>query len=213
MKPAPDACIIADDHPLFRLGLRQVAADILPDTAVIETTTADLPSCLAQAFPALLLYTLPVQDLPDWSSLRPVLDRHPEIDVVVVAETAKPAIVEDALRLGALGVLPKSLTAEEMKEALRAVLSGEIWTPPAAPSGLGRHRPKAQGAKWLSTLTQREREVLALVRQGKFNKQIAYELGITESTVKSHVSTVMEKLGVRKRTQAVLACFTLPEEV
>jgi DNA-binding NarL/FixJ family response regulator len=114
-------------------------------------------------------------------------------------------IVRRAMDFGASGFIPKSLGSEEIGAAISAVLAGGTWTPPDIALGASEDKETADLMKRLATLTPQQVRVLMMLSEGLLNKQIAYELSVSEATVKAHVSAILQKLGVESRTQAVIA--------
>jgi DNA-binding NarL/FixJ family response regulator len=106
---------------------------------------------------------------------------------------------------GALGFIPKTLGIETMRDAITRVFEGGVWTPPDIDLGAGSDAESADLLTRLTSLTPQQVRVLMMLSEGLLNKQIAYELGVSEATVKAHVSAILQKLGVESRTQAVIA--------
>jgi DNA-binding NarL/FixJ family response regulator len=131
--------------------------------------------------------------------------QYPSVPVVIVSANDDPAVIRRCMDFGASGFIPKTLGVEVMRTALARVLEGGVWTPPDVDlSG----RPDADTAELigrLATLTPQQVRVLMMLSEGMLNKQIAYGLGVSEATVKAHVSAILQKLGVESRTQAVIA--------
>jgi DNA-binding NarL/FixJ family response regulator len=131
--------------------------------------------------------------------------QYPGVPIVVVSASEEPAVMRRALDLGASGFIPKSSPVEAMRQAVKTVLGGGIWWPPGLDrNGLG-DRQATDLVRRLTTLTPQQVRVLMLLREGLLNKQIAYLLGVSEATVKAHVSAILHKLNVESRTQAVIA--------
>lgn len=198
--------LIADDHPLFREALRGVVAKLLPDADIREVESADALFALVDAVPDadLLLLDLNMPGAHGFSSLVHLRVAHPQLPVVMVSAREEPSVMRRALDHGAMGFIPKSSDAATLSAALRQVLDGERWVPVAAqgapPTGDGEREVAAR----LRELTPQQFRVLQMVATGQLNKQIAYALGISEATVKAHMSAILRKLGASNRTQAVL---------
>ena len=198
--------LIADDHPLFREALRGVVAKLLPDADIREVESADALFALVDAVPDadLLLLDLNMPGAHGFSSLVHLRAAHPQLPVVMVSAREEPSVMRRALDHGAMGFIPKSSDAATLSAALRQVLDGERWVPVAAqgapPTGDGEREVAAR----LRELTPQQFRVLQMVATGQLNKQIAYALGISEATVKAHMSAILRKLGASNRTQAVL---------
>jgi DNA-binding NarL/FixJ family response regulator len=131
--------------------------------------------------------------------------QHPEIPVVIVSASDDPGTIRRALEFGASGYVPKSLPVEEIRTAIRRVLAGEVWSPPGILLDGAVDMEATELAKRLATLTPQQVRVLMMLGEGLLNKQIAYKLGVSEATIKAHVSAILQKLGVDSRTQAVIA--------
>jgi DNA-binding NarL/FixJ family response regulator len=131
---------------------------------------------------------------------------YPAVPVAVVSASEDAATIRHAIGLGASGFIPKSLATESIDTAIAAILDGAVWVPPdvvlAAPDDDGL-------ISRLVTLTPQQVRVLMMLSEGLLNKQIAYELGVSEATVKAHVSAILQKLGVESRTQAVIAASNI----
>ena len=136
--------------------------------------------------------------------------QYPSVPVVIISANEDSAVIRRALRHGAAGFIPKSTNIEVLMEAIDAVLMGEIWTPSPATGQRGIEiESELEVAERMAQLTPQQFRVLMMMSQGLLNKQIAYELGVSEATIKAHVTAVMNKLGVTNRTQAVLAAGRL----
>ena len=207
--------LIGDDHLLFREGLCRLLTQLDENATFVEAGTFDEVRDLAhdgQDFDLVLL-DLQMPGFPGFSGVQNVCEAQAGTPVVIVSASESQADVRAALDSGASGYIPKSSSVKIMLSALNLIFSGGIYVPPAALLGDGpgvaaatpagpAPAPAGAGAP---ALTQRQRDVLRCLREGKSNKQIAYELGLSEGTVKIHVTAVMRSLGVRNRTQAVIA--------
>ena len=210
---APDAgtdtiqIIIADDHPLVRTALRQALSTGIPGAVIREAhDLASLGAVLRCGEPVdLVLLDLAMPGVSGFSGLLYLRSQHPEIPVVIVSATEDHAIMRRCVEVGAAGYIPKSTEVETMRDAIRVVLSGEIWTPCDLDMVLPPDTVVADMMRRLSNLTPQQLRVLMMLTQGLLNKQIAYELKVSEATVKAHVSAILQKLGVDSRTQAVIA--------
>ena len=125
--------------------------------------------------------------------------------MVVVSANDDPAVIRRCMDFGASGFIPKTLGIEQMREAVKRVLGGGVWTPPDVDLAGGADAETAALMARLATLTPQQVRVLMMLSEGMLNKQIAYELTVSEATVKAHVSAILQKLGVDSRTQAVIA--------
>ena len=131
--------------------------------------------------------------------------QHPDVPVVIVSANEDPVVIRRAIEFGASGFIPKSLDSDRIGEAIRAVLAGDTWAPPDIELSASEDKETAETMRRLATLTPQQVRVLMMLSEGLLNKQIAYELSVSEATVKAHVSAILQKLGVESRTQAVIA--------
>ncbi len=202
--------IIADDHPLFRAALRQILAGGA-DLAIEDV--GDLPA-LSAALEAdrdcdLVLLDLNMPGAHGFSGLLLLRAQYPEVPVMIVSAVDDPKVIRRTLELGAAGYLPKSAGPADIRSAIDTVLAGEI----SVPSGVDLSGEDDQSAfmRRLSSLTPQQIRVLMMLSGGLMNKQIAYELSISEATVKAHVSSILQKLDVDSRTQAVIAASRIEQ--
>lgn len=193
----PTPILVADDHPLFRAALVQAVREAAPEREVIERETLGgaLEALEAQKI-GLLTLDLHMPDSDGLAGLLQVRSLFPAVPVIVVSGDTGPGLAGRAASLGASGFVPKSSDLPVIREAVEAVLDGDTWLPDEA-------EESAEDAA-LKTLTPAQLKVLLHVRDGLLNKQIAYEMQISEATVKAHMTTVMQKLGVQTRTQAAM---------
>ncbi|HEX9626996.1 MAG TPA: response regulator transcription factor [Acidiferrobacterales bacterium] len=200
--------LVADDHGLFREGIRHVLAGMGEPVEVLEAAdgAAALHCAAAHADLDLVLLDLNMPDMNGFAALELLGDRYPGLPVVILSAETRRADMQRALDLGAMGFVPKDSTGRIMIQALRLVLAGGIYVPPAlAEPAAGGAAPDTP----LARLTDRQREVLTLLAQGQSNKEIARSLALAEATVKMHVTAIMKALGVSNRTQAVVAAKRL----
>ena len=191
--------LIADDHPLIRDALRQVVADALPGHAIREANCLEAALAAAESEdPDLILLDINMPGMHGFRGLISLRNACPAAPVIVVSADERPETVSQAITLGASGFMAKSMERSQMAEALLCVLAGDLFAP--APPTQALPQDNGEG----EALTSQQRKVLELLAAGKANKIIAYELGISERTVKAHVSAILRKLNVTSRTQAVL---------
>jgi DNA-binding NarL/FixJ family response regulator len=134
------------------------------------------------------------------------------VPIAVISASEEPHIIRRALDLGASGYIPKSLPAETMRRAVAILLRGDIWAPDGASSTTPADAEADALAHRLATLTPQQVRVLMMLREGLLNKQIAFQLGVSEATIKAHVSAILQKLDVGSRTQAVIAASRIDGE-
>lgn len=208
MPEEPIRVLIADDHPLFRSGMRALlAAD--PDTEVAgEATTGEEAVALAEELqPDVVLMDLKMPGLSGIEATRHVLHRSPNARVLVVTMFEDDHSVFSAIRAGARGYVLKGASPDEMLRAIQVVVGGEAIFSPAVATRLiaffGSLRPEALPQAF-PELTEREREILDLLAQGRSNPEIARQLSLSVKTVANHVSNILGKLQLADRAQAML---------
>ncbi|MBU2978844.1 response regulator transcription factor [Alteromonas sp. C1M14] len=197
--------LIADDHPLFRAAMRQALEEIVGDN-IVEASTFDETHLALHNDDSIELVFLDIhmpgnEGLTGLSAIR---TSFPDVLVVIVSAEDAPVLIRKAIDLGASGFIPKSTPLTVIAEAVNEVLEGEQWLPEGLEDELSHHQDshEAAFAERLASLTPHQFKVLKMLSDGLLNKQIAYELDISESTVKQHVSAVLKKLQVINRTKA-----------
>jgi DNA-binding NarL/FixJ family response regulator len=140
-----------------------------------------------------------------FSGLMYLRAQYPSVPVVVVSANDDPTVIRRCMDFGASGYIPKTLGVEAIRRAIQSVLEGGVWTPPDVDLASGADAAATALVRRLATLTPQQVRVLMMLSEGLLNKQIAYQLGVSEATVKAHVSAILQKLGVESRTQAVIA--------
>jgi DNA-binding NarL/FixJ family response regulator len=198
--------IIADDHPLFRGALRQALSGLGDEIAIVEAGDFDATRKAAIDHPEadLMLLDLTMPGVSGLSGLIAFRAEFVSLPVVVVSASDDPATVRRVLDLGASGFIPKSASIDEIRAAVRCVLDGGVWTANMVEVDAETDSDIADLIRRLQTLTPQQSRVLGMLAEGLLNKQIAYELSVSEATIKAHVSAVLQKLGVDSRTQAVI---------
>jgi len=199
--------IIVDDHPLFRGALNQALSSALEGAEILEAGSLDELTDLLKSSGAvdLVLLDLSMPGVKGLSGLLFLRAEHPEIPVVIVSASEDANVIRRAIEFGASGFVPKSQPVEQIRAAVQKVLDGEIWTPREVDLSVAPDKDTGDLLSRLATLTPQQVRVLMMLGEGLLNKQIAYKLGVSEATIKAHVSAILQKLGVDSRTQAVIA--------
>jgi DNA-binding NarL/FixJ family response regulator len=200
--------LIVDDHPLFVEALKLVIQGAFPDATIADAASIEAArAALDKEGPFdLVLLDLSMPGTRGLDGLIELRTRHPRLPIVVVSALEDPRIIHEVMTCGAAGFISKSTRGSELGDAIREVMAGSIVLPK------GYEPPQADAASAgasdltarLATLTPQQVRVLQMLRQGLLNKQIAYDLGVGETTVKAHVSEILRKLKVSSRTQAVI---------
>jgi DNA-binding NarL/FixJ family response regulator len=207
--------IIVDDHPLFRDALKQTLTSAFPGIVIAEAGTLEAVSdtLASDRDFDLVLLDLKMPGVQGFSGLVFLRAQYPAVPIVVISASEEPHIIRRALDLGANGFIPKSASAETMRRALAVLLGGGIWTPEIAAVETSPDSEADRLARRLATLTPQQVRVLMMLREGLLNKQIAHQLGVSEATIKAHVSAILQKLDVDSRTQAVIAASRIDGEI
>lgn len=207
--------IIADDHPLFRAALRQAVTQAVSGVDIVEADSlAAVQEAVEQHGDAdLVLLDIHMPGTHGFSGLVFLRGQHPGVPVVVVSGSEETHVMKRAIDYGASGFIPKSAPLETISEAITAVLEGEEWLPQELADNMDEvSEEDQQFAAALASLTPQQFRVLTMLTEGLLNKQIAYELSVSEATIKAHVTAILRKLGVHSRTQAVIAAQRLGVE-
>ena len=191
--------LVVDDHPVVRVGISTII-DTQPDMTVVADTGSgeDAIALFREHRPDLTVMDLRLENMGGVACIRKIREEFPEARFVVLTTYRGDEDIHQALEAGASGYLIKGMPRQVLLEALRRVSRGECFLPPPVTEALASRKPKAE-------LTRREHEVLSLLASGKSNKEIAAALGISEITVKCHLSVIFQRLNVTDRTQAVVA--------
>ena len=199
--------VIADDHPLFRGALREAVTGLFDRANIAEAGTFDDVSKILDraAEIDLILLDLAMPGVRGFSGLMYLRAQYPSVPIVIVSANDEPAVIRRCMDFGASGFIPKTLGVEAMRQAIASVLKGGVWTPPDVDLSAVADAQTAAMLARLATLTPQQVRVLMMLSEGLLNKQITYELGVSEATIKAHVSAILQKLGVESRTQAVIA--------
>jgi DNA-binding NarL/FixJ family response regulator len=197
--------LITDDHQLFSSGLSVLLEELSP-TADITTANSVAKALNESGVFDLILLDLHLPDADGFNGLIRLKTKFEETPIVIVSSEENPQRIRDSIHCGAMGFVPKASSPDELFNAMRLILGGETYLPPSCIvpfDSQALHNSKAV------SLSPRQHEVLMKVIQGKPNKVIARELGISDQTVKSHVMAVLTVMGVNNRTEAVYRAASL----
>ena len=199
--------VIGDDHPLVQAELQSALTAVMTDLDVIGCQSlADVLAALGDRPEEidLVLLDLTMPGIEGFAALFILLAQFPTTPVAIISARQDAATIRRAIAYGASGYIPKSLSLPAMAEAIMKILAGEIWMPPNIGGRGSVQAADVELAARLSSLSAQQMRILAMIVEGRLNKQIAGELDIAEQTVKGHVSTILRKLGVGSRTQAAV---------
>ena len=217
------AILIVDDHALFRSGLRLVLESAFEDISVSEARDVDSAlSCIDQnishgnAFDLILL-DLSMPGMDNLEGLKSIHNKVPDTPLALLSAYPDVKYIRQSIQYGAKGYLLKSFTEASLKLALSLIMSGEIFVPsvvckdtrPISSQKIRNETIPGTNSDILQSLTARQFDVLRLIVEGQSNKNIARNLGLMESTVKSHVKVIFEKLNVKNRTQVAMLATSL----
>ena len=197
--------LVVDDHPLLREGLSGLLKQTEPGSIILEAADAAQALALAAKAPDLDLAILDLQ-IPGMDGLKVLAafgQEHPHLPVLILSSSENPADAREALRRGALGYVPKSANPQTLLTAIRLVLDGEVYVPPLVLEPAAAPPPAPLPAR--AVLTARQVEILRRLEAGDSNLAIAHKYGLSEKTVKAHVTAIFRNLNVTNRTQAVSA--------
>lgn len=196
--------LIADDHPLFRQALAMAASLVRPDARIVES--ANLATAMNEAVAAddliLILLDLKMPGAEGYSGVALLHAEKPGVPILVVSSADAGEAARNALRFGAVGFVGKDSDLSVIEDAVRDALAGKRLPPPS-------DEAIDPVAEKIAALTPTQLKVLLGVMEGRLNKQIAYDLGVSEATIKAHMTAILKKLDVHNRTQAVLAARAL----
>jgi NarL family two-component system response regulator LiaR len=202
-KPSqPIRVMLVDDHTMVRHGLATflMVYDDLQLVGEAESGEAAIQLC-AEVEPDVILMDMVLPVMDGVTATRAIRQKHPEVQVIALTSFKEGTLIKDALEAGAIGYLLKDVSADDLARAIRSARMGRATLSPEAAQVMvqAANQPQTPG----SDLTEREHEVLALMIEGLNNTQIAGKLSVSPSTIKSHVSNILSKLGVASRTEAV----------
>jgi DNA-binding NarL/FixJ family response regulator len=198
--------LVADDHPLFRAALVQAMHKLLPEAEILDVDTfAGLQLAVdAREDFDLVLLDLHMPGAQGFSTLLYLRNEHPALPIIIVSGDEDPAVMQRALDFGASGYIPKSSSISVMVQAVRQVLDGGVYAPPQVAAAPELAEQDRELALRIASLSPQQFKVFIQIADGRLNKQIAADLNIMEATVKAHVTAILRKLGLVRRTQAAL---------
>jgi len=201
----PIRVLLVDDHAVVRRGLRGFL-ELIKDFEVVGEAENGREGVAAaeRLAPDVILMDLLMPEMGGLEAIAAIKEKHPEIEIVAVTSFIEEEKVTSALEAGASGYLLKDAEADEVAQAIRSAYNGEVHLDPAVSRLLAQRLRQRKEPEPVEPLTAREKEVLSQLASGAANKEIAYELGITERTARTHVSNILGKLGLASRTQAAL---------
>lgn len=201
--------LIVDDHSLFREGVSHLLRELEEGVEILDAPDFDCALQLVANYRDLdlVLLDLNIPGRDGFSALEEFTSKYPVLPVVMLSASIECSDIQKCIDLGAVGYIPKDTSSSVMLNALRLILSGGIYLPPVMINAQAQH--SQDETKKLRHLTKRQLEVLALLSQGRANKQIARDLNLAEVTVKMHVTAIFKLLDVKNRTQAAMAADKL----
>jgi DNA-binding NarL/FixJ family response regulator len=198
--------LIADDHPLYREALKSALRPLFENVEIIQSDglVSTLEALQQNSDFDLVLLDLNMPGCDNFYGLIRVSQDFPHVPVAVVSASDSVEVVSKVMSLGAKGFIPKAAPTQTIADALKQIMDGNNWLPEGMETSIEHDAPVINIAKLVGELTPKQFQVLKLLQNGLLNKQIAFDLNITEATVKAHISAVFRKLNVNTRTQAVL---------
>lgn len=208
MQADKNTFIVADDHPLFREALIHAVHNCVAGAEIVEAEDLMTLYDAVESNPGadLLFLDLNMPGVSGFSALAYMRNNHASLPTVIVSAMDDPSVILRAIQHGASGFIPKSSPIRTIETAINCILQGEVWLPDDIDLRDGRlDSEEARIATAMSALTPHQFRVLMMLGEGLLNKQIAYQLGVSEATIKAHVTAILRKMQVTNRTQAVLA--------
>jgi DNA-binding NarL/FixJ family response regulator len=199
--------IVADDHPLFRSAITNLLQRLQQQISIEEADSfASLETFLSagQSLPSLVILDLKLPDINGLDGLLRLKKHYPELPVAIVSAYDDDKIIQQTRQYGASGFISKSLEMDDMVKAIKRILDGDLCFPDCIREITESHTPDG-----FNDLTPAQLKVLQLLKEGKPSKTMADTIGVTEATIKAHLTTIFRKLGVKNRTQAVIAANQL----
>ncbi len=198
MSSAPIRVLLVDDHTLVRTAMRALLSAMPHVEVVAEASSGEEAlELVARERPDIVLMDIAMKGMTGLEATERMHARHPEVKIVILSMHSGEEYVLRAVRAGALGYLVKDAAMAELELALRTVVRGESWFSPSVSRVVARGRSQGDAPAIPDALTSRQREVLALMAQGRSTKAIAHELGLSVKTVETHRAQIMERLAIR----------------
>lgn len=197
--------LIADDHALFRDGLALRLEEIAPEAVILQASSYSQVFKILNTEPAVdvLVLDVEMQDMPWLESLKKIHSMSQKTKIIVVSASEDSRTIRTILATGVKGYIPKRSEIKVFNNALKLIIEGGSYVPPNLLDNTPLNALSGRNIG-IKTLTTRQSQVLDLIAQGKSNKQIAYDMGVSESTVKLHINALLRSLHVSNRTQAVI---------
>ena len=208
--------IIADDHPLFRSALSSALRAEIQGVEIAESQDLDSTlQCLEKTDDLdLLLLDLNMPGSGELYGLIRIRKDFPDVPVAIISGSEDSAMVAKVIDAGALGFIPKTSEPATYVQAINAILAGDIWLPENLKQAVeSQPKPDLSMQNKVAELTPQQYKVLCYLHEGLLNKQIAFELSISEATVKAHITAIFRKLEINNRTQAVLIASDLKLQI
>lgn len=196
--------LVVDDHPLYREAVVNVLIDLYPQEKVSECGQfSEVDQLIQEYSPDLILLDLNMPGVHGLSGLQHIRSHYPDVAVAIVSAEENKQLVLQALALGAVGYVPKSLPKQALGQAIEQILAGDLYMPAELLRQTSLQQSDGQQLHdMLKALTRKQLLVLEQLAQGRSNKQIGEALNLSESTIKTHVSEILRRLGVENRVQA-----------
>lgn len=197
--------LIADDHALFRDGLALRLENLLPEAVISQASgySQVLKILKEDSNIDILIMDVEMQDMPWLDTLKRIRETAPKTKIIVVSASEDSRTIRTILATGVKGYIPKRSEVKVFNNALKLIFDGGTYVPPNLIDNIPLNNLSGRNTG-ITTLTTRQSQVLDLIAQGKSNKQIAYDMGVSESTVKLHINALLRSLHVSNRTQAVI---------
>jgi DNA-binding NarL/FixJ family response regulator len=198
--------LVADDHPLYREALVSALRPLFENVDIIQSDSLEstLRALEQNTDFDLVLLDLNMPGCDGFYGLIRVSKDFPQVPIAVISASDSVEVISKVMNIGAKGFIPKATATPNLADALKYIMGGNNWLPEGMKIAIEQDVPVNDIVKLVGELTPKQFQVLKLLQNGLLNKQIAFDLNITEATVKAHISAVLRKFSVNTRTQAVL---------